>query len=86
MKTGLGWRGYQPKRVKVKADTIRELEKVVNEKEQNNWKLVSKFMKEDVEFITKGNGKIGKQFKPRYENFSHWFCIMQYEGEKRKIV
>jgi hypothetical protein len=34
MKVGLGWRGYQPKRAKISADSVRELELIVAEKEK----------------------------------------------------
>jgi hypothetical protein len=81
MKTGLGWRGYRPKRVKVSAGSVRELELIVTEKEKNDWKLVSRFVKEANEYIVKQTSNS----RERYEYAEKWSCMMEFT-RKEKIV
>jgi aspartyl/asparaginyl beta-hydroxylase (cupin superfamily) len=81
MKVGLGWRGYQPKRAKISADSVRELELIVAEKEKNDWKLVSRFVKESNEYRMKQS----PNRKDRYEYAEKWSCMMEFVREE-KIV
>jgi hypothetical protein len=86
MKNRTGWRSSKPGRIRVKGSTIRELEKAVNIKEASGYKLVSKFMKEDVEWVSGSNKKSGRQFKPKYTNYQNYFCIMEYTYDERMTV
>lgn len=76
-----GWRS-KPTRIIVSAESVRKLELIVNDKEKNDWRLVSKFKKEDGEVKMTDPTRTGLKYKPRYSGYNRWFCTMEYTRDR----